>query len=447
MDVVAKQGGAVSPVPLLGCGASGAAFCGAGTMHYSVFSLLRNALSGNRHWTPAWRDPAPKPRYDTLIVGGGGHGLATAYYLAKEHGITDVAVLEKGYIGSGNVGRNTTIIRSNYLLPANTHFYEKSLTLWEGLEQDINYNAMVSQRGVLNLFHSDAQRDAYARRGNAMRLAGVDAELLDAEAVRAKVPGLAIGDARFPVKGGLLQRRGGTVRHDAVAWGYARAADRRGVDILQHTEVTGIRVEAGRVVGVETTRGLIGARRVGLAAAGNSSRVAAMAGLRLPIESHVLQAFVSEAVKPLVDTVVTFGAGHFYVSQSDKGGLVFGGDIDGYNSYAQRGSLPVVEDVMESAVALFPGFSRLRYLRQWGGIMDMSMDGSPIIDRTPIDGLFLNCGWCYGGFKATPASGWCFAHTIATGAPHALNAGFRLDRFTRGAVIDEKGAGAQANQH
>jgi sarcosine oxidase subunit beta len=416
-------------------------------MHYSVFSLLRNALSGNRHWTPAWRDPVPKPSYDTLIVGGGGHGLATAYYLAKEHGITDVAVLEKGYVGSGNVGRNTTIIRSNYLLPANTHFYEKSLKLWEGLEQDINYNAMVSQRGVLNLFHSDAQRDAYARRGNAMRLAGVDAELLDADAVRAMVPGLSIDDARFPVKGGLLQRRGGTVRHDAVAWGYARAADRRGVDILQHTEVTGIRVEAGRVVGVETTRGFIGARRVGLAAAGNSSRVAAMAGLRLPIESHVLQAFVSEAVKPIVHTVVTFGAGHFYVSQSDKGGLVFGGDIDGYNSYAQRGSLPVVEDVMESAVALFPGFSRLRYLRQWGGIMDMSMDGSPIIDRTPIDGLFLNCGWCYGGFKATPASGWCFAHTIATGAPHALNAGFRLDRFARGAVIDEKGAGAQANQH
>lgn len=416
-------------------------------MHYSVFSLLRNALTGNRSWTPAWRDPEPRPAYDTIIVGGGGHGLATAYYLAKEHGVTDVAVVEKGYIGSGNVGRNTTIIRSNYLLPANTPFYEKSLRLWEGLEQDINYNAMVSQRGVLNLCHSDAQRDAYARRGNAMRLAGVDAELLDAGQVRAMVPGLDMDNARFPVKGGLLQRRGGTVRHDAVAWGYARAADRRGVDILQNTEVTGIRVEAGRVIGVETTRGFIRARRIGLAAAGNSSRVAAMAGLRLPIESHVLQAFVSEAVKPLIDTVVTFGAGHFYISQSDKGGLVFGGDIDGYNSYASRGSLPVVEDVMESAVALFPGLSRLRYLRQWGGIMDMSMDGSPIIDRTPVDGLFLNCGWCYGGFKATPASGWCFAHTIATGVPHALNAGFRLDRFATGAVVDEKGAGAQPNLH
>jgi sarcosine oxidase subunit beta len=416
-------------------------------MRHSFLGLLANALTGNRRWPRAWRDPAPKPRYDTLIVGGGGHGLATAHYLAKEHGITDVAVLEKGHVGSGNVGRNTTIIRSNYLLPANTHFYEWSLKLWEGLEQDINFNAMVSQRGVLNLFHSDAQRDAYARRGNAMRLAGVDAELLDAAAVAAMVPGLAMRDARFPVKGGLLQRRGGTVRHDAVAWGYARAADRRGVDILEHTEVTGIRVEAGRVTGVETTRGFIGARRVGLAAAGNSSRVAAMAGLTLPIESHVLQAFVSEAVKPVLDTVVTFGAGHFYVSQSDKGGLVFGGDIDGYNSYAQRGSLPVVEDVMESAVSLFPGFSRLRLLRQWGGVMDMSMDGSPIIDRTPIEGLFLNAGWCYGGFKATPASGWCFAHTIATGAPHALNAAFRLDRFATGAVIDEKGAGAQANLH
>jgi sarcosine oxidase subunit beta len=416
-------------------------------MRYSALALLRGALTGQRHWTPAWRDPDPKPGYDTLIVGGGGHGLATAYYLAKEHGITNVAVLEKSWIGSGNVGRNTTIIRSNYLLPANTHFYEKSLRLWEGLEQDINFNAMVSQRGVLNLYHSDAQRDAFARRGNAMRLAGVDAELLDAAAVRAMVPGLEMDNARFPVKGGLLQRRGGTVRHDAVAWGYARAADLRGVDILQNCEVTGIDVAQGRVVGVQTTRGAIRARRIGLAAAGNSSRVAALAGLRLPIESHVLQAFVSEGIKPVLDTVVTFGAGHFYVSQSDKGGLVFGGDIDGYNSYAQRGSLPVVEDVMESAVALFPSFSRLRVLRQWGGLMDMSMDGSPIIGLTPIEGLFLNCGWCYGGFKATPASGWCFAHTIATGAPHPLNAAFTLDRFRAGAVIDEKGAGATPNLH
>ncbi|ODT17732.1 MAG: sarcosine oxidase subunit beta [Hyphomicrobium sp. SCN 65-11] len=416
-------------------------------MQYSLAALLRNALSGNAHWAPAWRDPQPKPSYDTIIIGGGGHGLATAYFLAKEHGITDVAVLEKAYIGSGNVGRNTTIIRSNYLLPGNTPFYEWSLKLWEGLEQDINFNAMVSQRGVLNLFHSDGQRDAFARRGNAMRLNSVDAELLGPDEVRRLHPLLDLDNPRFPVKGGLLQRRGGTVRHDAVAWGYARAADRRGVDIIQNCEVTGLRIESGRIIGVETTRGTIHAKRIGLAVAGNSSRLAAMAGMRLPIESHVLQAFVSEGVKPLIDHVVTFGAAHFYISQSDKGGLVFGGDIDGYNSYAQRGSLPIVEDVMSCALALFPSLGRLRYLRQWGGIMDMSMDGSPIIDRTPIEGLYLNAGWCYGGFKATPASGWCFAHTIATGQPHAFNAAYRLDRFASGHVIDEGGKGAVPNLH
>ncbi len=417
-------------------------------MSYSAWRILKEGLTGNRGWRPAWRDPEPQARYDHVIVGGGGHGLATAYYLAKVHGARRVAVLEKGWIGGGNAGRNTTIVRSNYLLEGNLPFYEMSLKLWEGLEQELNYNVMFSQRGVLNLCHSDAQRDAFRRRGNAMRMNGSDAVLLDRAQVRAMLPMLDYDNARFPIRGGLLQPRGGTARHDAVVWGYARAADRLGVDIIQNCEVTGLRIEGGRCTGVETSRGFVGAGRVGSAVAGNTSRIMAMAGLRLPIESHVLQAYVSEGIKPLIPCVVSFGGpGHFYLSQSDKGGLVFGGDIDGFNTYAQRGGMNVAEDVAECMLSILPLAGRLRVLRLWGGVMDMSMDGSPIIDRTPVEGLYLNGGWCYGGFKATPASGLAFAHLLATDAPHPVARAYRLDRFRTGRVIDEAGKGARPNLH
>ena len=415
-------------------------------MRYSAWRIFKEGLTGNKGWHRLWREPEPKPRYDVVIVGAG-HGMAAGYYLAKEFGIRNVAVLEKGWLGGGNVGRNTTIIRSNYLLPENLPFYEFSLKLWENLEQDFNFNAMVSQRGVVNLFHSDPQRDAFARRGNAMRLAGVDAELLGPDALKRLCPILDFENARFPIKGGLLQRRGGTVRHDAVPWGYARGADALGVDIIQNCEVTGFKIANGTCTGVETSKGSIDAGKVAVCVAGSSSRVMSLAGMRLPIESHVLQAFVSEGLKPVLPGVVTFGAGHFYVSQSDKGGLVFGGDIDGYNSYAQRGNLPAVEHVCEGGMALMPALGRARLLRIWGGVMDMSMDGSPFIDKTHIDGLYFNGGWCYGGFKATPASGYCTAHLLATDSPHETATGFRLDRFRRGRIIDEKGMGAQPNLH
>jgi heterotetrameric sarcosine oxidase beta subunit len=408
---------------------------------YSALRLLAEGLRGQRGWSRAWAKALPRSGYRVVIVGGGGHGLATAFYLAREHGIRDVAVLEKGPIGLGNVGRNTTIIRSNYFHPANIRFYEFSLKLWEGLERSLNFNTMVSQRGTLNLFHTEAQRDLFTRRGNQMRLLGVDAEAVSREQVKRLVPLVDLDNGRYPVLGGFLQPRGGTVRHDAVAWGYARAASELGVDIVEHCEVTGIRRRGAQVTGVETSRGPIQAEVVCLAVAGHSSRLAQMAGLQLPIESHVLQAFVSEALKPLLDVVLTYGAGHFYVSQSDKGGLVFGGAIDGYNTYGQRGTLPMAEEVAAAAVTLLPGLARVKVLRQWGGIMDMSMDGSPIISHTPLEGLILNGGWCYGGFKAIPAGGFTTAHLIATGTPHPVAAHLDLARFADGRTVDERGVG------
>ncbi|WP_417843160.1 sarcosine oxidase subunit beta family protein [Thalassospira sp.] len=415
---------------------------------YSALSILRHGLTGNRHWSRAWRDPVPKPEYDVIIVGGGGHGLATAYYLAKEHGIRNVAVLEKGWLGGGNTGRNTTIVRSNYMMPGNTMFYERSMKLWENLSQDLNYNVMISQRGQYNLCHSPGQMDAARRRGNIMRSNGIDAELFDRAEVMRRLPYLDYSaNARFPIHGAIYQSRAGTARHDAVAWGYARGADQNGVDIIQQCEVTGYLWDQDRIVGVETNRGPIRAKKVALAVAGHSGHLAAKAGLHLPIETHVLQAFVTEPLKPLVDSVISFGAAHFYISQSDKGGLVLGGDLDGFNSYAQRGGLPIVEHTLQSAKALMPSLSRLRLLRHWAGVMDMSMDGSPIISKMPVEGLWLNGGWCYGGFKATPASGFCFAWTIAKGEPHPDNAEFTLDRFARGYQIDEKGVGPQPNAH
>src|SRR5487761_245494 len=408
---------------------------------YSAWRLLLEGLGGQRGWSKAWTKAALRPRYRVVIVGGGGHGLATAYYLAARHGIHDVAVLERGPIGLGNVGRNTTIIRSNYFRPDNVRFYDFSLKLWEGLEKELNFNTMVSQRGTLNLFHTEAQRDLFTRRANMMRLQGADSNALSRAEVRALVPLIDLDNGRFPVLGGFLQPRGGTVRHDAVAWGYARAASRAGVDIVEDCEVTGIRRDGARVVGVDTTRGPVDADVVCLAVAGHSSRLAAMAGLRLPIESHVLQAFVTESVKPVLDVVMTYGAGHFYVSQSDKGGLVFGGGIDGYNSYGQRGALPMAEEVAAAAITLMPGLARLKVVRQWGGVMDMTMDGSPIISRTPLEGLILNGGWCYGGFKAIPAGGLTTAHLIARGVAHPLAAHLGLERFATGRTIDERGAG------
>jgi sarcosine oxidase subunit beta len=413
---------------------------------YSFAALARHAFGRHRGWQPLWREASPKPRYAVVIIGGGGHGLATAYYLAKEHGIRDVAVLEKGPIGLGNTGRNTTIIRSNYLWDESARLYEHSLKLWEGLSAELNFNLMLSQRGVLNLAHTLGDVREGVRRVNANRLNGIDAEWLEPDAVKRFCPILSTDKtARYPVLGATLQRRGGVARHDAVAWGYARAADARGVDIVENCEVTAIRVQGGRVGEIETTRGTIFADKVAICAAGHSSVLAAMAGVRLPLQSHPLQALVSEPVTPVLDCVVMSNTVHVYVSQSDKGELVMGAGIDAFNSYAQRGSFHIIEAQIAAAVELFPIFSRLKMLRSWAGIVDVSPDASPIVGKLPVAGLYMNGGWGTGGFKATPGAGHVFAHTIAKDEPHPLAAPFALDRFTTGALVDEHGAAAVAH--
>jgi sarcosine oxidase, subunit beta len=413
---------------------------------YSIFSLARNALTGHKNWPAAWRSPEPQPAYDIVIVGAGGHGLGTAYYLAKEHGLTNVAVLEKGWLGGGNTGRNTTIIRSNYLYDESAALYDHAVKLWEGLSQELNYNVMFSQRGVMMLAHNVHDVQVLQRHIHAHRLGGVDNEWLTPEQAKAFCPPLSIDrKARYPVVGAALQRRGGTARHDAVAWGYARGADARGVDIIQNCAVTGIRTEAGRVVGVETEKGFIRAQTVGVVAAGHTSHVMAMAGVRMPLESVPLQALVSEPVKPVFPCVVMSNTVHAYISQSDKGELVIGAGTDQYVSYSQRGGVQILEHTLEAILELFPMFSRMSMLRQWGGIVDVTPDRSPIIGKTPVEGLYVNCGWGTGGFKATPGSAHVFAHTLATGGPHRINAPFSLDRFRTGRLIDEAAAAAVAH--
>ncbi|MEZ5933391.1 MAG: sarcosine oxidase subunit beta family protein [Alphaproteobacteria bacterium] len=413
---------------------------------YSIFSLARNALSGHKDWEKVWRSPEPRPAYDVIVLGAGGHGLATAYYLAKEHGVTNVAVLEKGWLGGGNTGRNTTIIRSNYLWDESARIYDHAVKLWEGLSQELNYNVMFSQRGVMHLAHTVHDLQEVSRRSHANRLNGVDSEFLTTEQVKAEEPLLNTAKtARYPILGASIQRRAGTARHDAVAWGYARGADAHGVDIIQNCEVTGVLTEQGRVTGVETTRGQIKCKKLAVVAAGHSSVIADMAGFRLPIESFPLQALVSEPVKPCVNTVIMSNAVHGYISQSDKGELVIGAGTDQFTSYSQRGSFHVIEHTLQAILELFPSFSRMRMLRQWGGIVDVTPDRSPIIGKTPVENMFINCGWGTGGFKATPGSGHVFAHTVATGEPHSINAPFALDRFMSGELVDEHGAAAVAH--
>ncbi|TLY56695.1 MAG: sarcosine oxidase subunit beta family protein [Gammaproteobacteria bacterium] len=416
-------------------------------MRYSALALVRGALSAHRHWAPVWRSPEPKPSYDIVIVGGGGHGLATAYYLAKNHRITKVAVLERGWLGGGNTGRNTTIVRSNYLYPESARLYDFALKLYERLSRELNFNIMLSQRGLIDLAHSRHDLDSMARWVNAMHMNGVDAELLSRDEVAEWLPLLDMSpDARYPVLGGFLQRRAGTARHDAVAWGYARAADALGVDIIQNCEVTGFRTGVdGRVVGVETSRGRIQAERIGIAAAGHSSVLAKLAGFRLPVVSYALQAMVTEPLKPALDAVVLSPGTGAYLSQSDKGEMVIGAFLDLFPSYAQRGSFAVLQAIVAATLAMFPSFSRLRLMRQWAGIVDVVHDSSPIIGPTPIPGLYINCGWGTGGFKAIPAGGWTLAHVLATGRNHELAEPFQLERFTTGRLIDEAAAAGIAH--
>ncbi|MDC3021180.1 sarcosine oxidase subunit beta family protein [Pelagibacteraceae bacterium] len=412
---------------------------------YSIFSLVKNSLSDNQNWKKMWRNPEPRKFYDVIIVGGGGHGLGTAYYLAKEHGLKNIAVIEKGWLGGGNTGRNTTIIRSNYLWDESAHLYEHSLKLWENLSSELNYNIMFSQRGVLNLAHNEHDVKEIRRRVSANKLNGIDSEWVDPKQIKKLVPIMNTKNCRYPVLGASYQPRAGVARHDAVAWGYAMRADELGVDIIQNCEVKKIRTAKGKVQGVETSKGFIRSNRVGVVASGHTSVLAATAGIKLPLQSKALQALVSEPIKPVINTVVMSNAVHAYVSQSDKGELVIGAGTDGYNSYTQRGGYNIIEDTIRAIVELYPIFGKMKMLRQWGGIVDITPDASPILSKCEVEGLYFNCGWGTGGFKATPGSANVFAHTIAKNKAHKINAPFSVDRFVSGRLVDEHGAAAVAH--